>query len=293
MAHSVHKVEVVVATLPASNIEEDRGQNECCQEFYALASSTSTSVVFNDVFLATHKRADLSETVTFIIQKCGESAILTNYGNVRVCPQDPLASLFEYDWRQYLINYTPGFYIISKQFDLLGATFDIPIAKVRLWEYTPEHAREDVHAVRIRAQFNALSRVGEDMIDFTDSGAFDTLRLSGIFHKWNPKPTERALLTKGRKLEKVKGQLDNEYTLDLDPLKNLFIDRLINLHLLNNNYLWITDNNVVNPRYNYTEKPVAFITDSAEPEEIGRYTEYEIKFRDRSDNHRSLHNKPA
>ena len=264
MAHSVHKVEVVVATLPASNIEEDRGQNECCQEFYALASSTSTSVVFNDVFLATHKRADLSETVTFIIQKCGESAILTNYGNVRVCPQDPLASLFEYDWRQYLINYTPGFYIISKQFDLLGATFDIPIAKVRLWEYTPEHARED-----------------------------DTLRLSGIFHKWNPKPTERALLTKGRKLEKVKGQLDNEYTLDLDPLKNLFIDRLINLHLLNNNYLWITDNNVVNPRYNYTEKPVAFITDSAEPEEIGRYTEYEIKFRDRSDNHRSLHNKPA
>ncbi|MFT5450624.1 MAG: hypothetical protein ACI9N9_000101 [Enterobacterales bacterium] len=289
-AHEAHKIEVVVARLPQSNIEEDRGLDECCLIMDALASQTSTESKKNDVYLAPHKRASLAETVTFVIKKCDSNVVLPNYGNVRVCPQDPLAVVFEYDWREYLINETAGVYVISKQFILLGASFDIEIARVRVWDYTEEHARD---TVRIKSKFNALSKVGENTIDFTNSGAVDTLRMSGKFHKWNPKPTNRVLLGKDRKRIKVKGELDNEYTLNIDPLRYAFIDRLVNLHLLNNNLMWITDHNAVNPRYNYQEIPVSFITESYEPEELGRLTSSEMKFSDRVDDWRSLHNKPA
>ena len=93
-----------VITFPVGFQEETRlaCKETCCDPLLKIASLTSNENYKNDFTSVIIKRSDVSDTVTFQVEKCGTTGVLLNLGEIATFPQDDLAIGFIFDWKQYL-----------------------------------------------------------------------------------------------------------------------------------------------------------------------------------------------
>lgn len=279
-------IESEVGKLPTANTPQSLG-DECFESFYVLASETSTDIGLNDHFMVVHKKSTVSDTVSYTIKKCGSNTVLPNLGVQLSFPQDDLAYGFVYDCRQYLIAHGAGNYEISKSILAFGQTFDIPEATIKLY---PNNEDTRADRFRIRSVFNMQTMYRGDVIDFTGSGAFDTLRLKGRFGNWKANTKTKELVNQNYKSKRVTSINDNTFLLEPAPLKYMENHRLIKLHLFAQNETFITDNNLDNHRI-YEEIPVVFVSESLEQDEQGNDQVVTAEFADRYKNQQTRFSK--
>lgn len=264
MPNSAHIYDFPVATLPETSVEKSVGV-DCCEEYYALASTTNASSEFNDVFLAVDRKASLTDSLTFTIKKCGGST-LTNLGTTVQFPQDDLAVGFIYDWRQYLSlpSGGGGIYIISKSYTFLGSTQEEEYARIKVWEYSETKARR---TFRMNTYFDNKSNIQGQFIDFTGSNAYSSLRLKGKFGDWKAQTENKLLVDYAYNAEIPSSTNKNQFTLTVDPITYLFSNRLINMHLKAGTLHQVTDHN--DNHRKYTDFEVQYLTETLNQEEPG------------------------
>lgn len=246
-----NKVCVKIIRFPAGFVEESRGLKVCCDRELVLASQTSNDTWENDKKMPYVKVSDVSDTVTFIIEKCGEALPLPNLGEFLTTPQDDLARGFIYDWKQYLLAYGPGKYDIKIEFTISGVTGGYTYGQYNLKNYSITNAR---HTSRVRSKFN--SKYQKLDIDFTNSNGEDTVRFFGFFGLRQPKTEINNLLLTSRASEKVTRENLNTWTLQTDPLDINITRQLLDFHFLVEDECFISDHNRHNHDYLLFDKAV-------------------------------------
>lgn len=250
-----------VAKMPEPSFQQSVGI-DCCEEYTALASTTTAAIEYNDEFLAIGKKASVSDNFNFIIKKCGDTTTLPNRGTTVIFPQDDLAVGFIYKWREYLANEGAGMYVIYESFTFLGASVERIYAKIGVWSFTDERAR---NTFRIHSVFSNESKVNNSVIDFTGSNAYSMLRLGGKFGEWKAQTITNTLVDRAYKANINSASNQNKYLMTLDPITFIFTDRLINLHLLCGTEHFVTDHNKNHRKY--TQKHVEYVSESLNQEE--------------------------
>jgi hypothetical protein len=249
---------VNIIRFPEGFTEEDRGvKNGCCQNFLVLASLTDDESHKNDTELAYIKKTELSDVVTFTIEKCGTTGALTNLGDVAVFGQDSLATGFMFDWKQYLTTYGTGTYTIKVAFTISGIVGGFDWGVYDLKNYSIANAS---NTIRVKSKFDSYSMA--ENIDFSNSNCMTTLRLNGYFGDPQNNTEIKQLITKGQVSQKTKRENLKQYELKTNPLLVMFTRRL-QFQLLNQDECFISDHNKTNHYYDLFDVPVV-LDDSAE-----------------------------
>lgn len=281
------KEKVSIIRFPAGFSEEDRGVKlGCCENFLALASLTSTDSYKNDVELAFVKKSDLTDIVTFTIEKCGTDGVLTNLGDVAVFNQDTLAVGFMFDWKQYLTTYGEGVYTIKVIFTISGIPGGYDWGVYDLKTFSINTA---ANTIRVKSTFDSFSM--SENIDFSNSNCLTTLRLNGYFGNPQDNTEIKQLITKGRVSQKTTRENLTQYELSTIPLLVMFTRRL-RFQLLNQDECFISDHNKTNHYYNLFDKAVV-LSESAEftYRTGSRLADVKASFGDRSKDQKSFYNR--
>lgn len=281
------KTNFTIARLPKDFQEEKRLKctpcNSCNQ--LVLASSTETERYKNDVKGFVISKSSPSDTIAFTMEKNG--IVIPNLGYTPTFPNDSLAVGYVFDFKQILITNGIGCYTVKANFTIAGITSEFTKGVFTLKEYSVNSARR---TVKIDSEFNSMDT--PDNVDFTGSDFRDTLRFNGTFGKRQPKTEIDQLVSVGYKVEKVKQENLNQYTLQTDPINVCMTRQLVDFHLLHADKILISDHNPRNHSYLYLDFSVMM---SEEPKftylEGDRRAKLEVLFKDKVLNSTSFYNK--
>jgi hypothetical protein len=232
-------------------------QDECeCEPYLVCASDTGNSWE-NDYTSAWIKLFSISDTCTFNLKKDG--VLVATQPTVNSFVNDSLAKYITLDWFQVFSNDGIGCYSIDIDYNISGVTGNIFWGEYKLFEYSNFVVDK---TVRLKAVFNSNQSI--ENIDFTNTNVVDTFRFKGYFGDRQPQTEIDNLIYSNREMKKVTRENINKYSLSTIALKyNGYIDRIVDLYLLSENELYISDFNALNPTYNYLDLPV-ILSDSPE-----------------------------
>jgi hypothetical protein len=234
---------------------EDYGiTSECCEPVLVLAHLSDTETWKNDKTSAWEKCDFSTDIVNFKLYD--ENDVLTSYqptltpfvANTTSNQLDFYATI---DWQQVLQIDGVGCYRFMVEYTFDGVSGSYEWGHYNLLPYTPENAR---NSVRIRSVFNQYHRI-ED-IDFTGSIVEDTIRFNGFFGSRQTNMVVDNLIYQGRIEKNVQRENLNTYELKTDPLKEWYIKKLVDLHLLSETEIYLSDHNEFNLTYSYKDKPL-------------------------------------
>jgi len=246
MGRNAHKSTFVRGSLPTIFGDEDRRFQQCEQPFIVLASVEDGSMYKNDVTHVFQNVILSGDTVTISIEKNG--TVLTNRGTSVFYPNSPNAVGFIFDWRQYLQNEGVGCYTIKLECVLAGVNIDFTWGNYELSPWTIDSA---MNTVRVYSRFNSYA-LNHD-IDFSGSNAVDSLRFNGFFGNMQPNTKVNNLKANNNVQSKVTRENLKTYELTSDLLNVCHTKRLIDLHFLHENDVWISDHNPQNHTYEYRD----------------------------------------
>lgn len=236
-----------VVTLPNDNIEDDRGNPDCCCEQLVLGSQSSNSWE-NDITPAWIK-VDASGSATIVLKKEGETTIYP----LAILPivREANAYYAEINWGDVLTSDGAGCYTIEIEYNIAGIVGSVLWGNYVLMPYSIQNA---MYTARVRAVFN--SYFYKDNIDFTDTNMQGTLRFNGMIGKRQPNTEIDNIIYGTREMKSVKRENLNVYEIATDPLDECIIKPLVELYLLNENELFVSDYNYHNHSYLYNDLPV-------------------------------------
>lgn len=281
------KINVHKATVRKFNSSRRRTVQEeraCCGEPWLVLADPSDSTSWkNDRSLVFEKCDELTVTV----QKKGAILALPAQGVSVTFPNDPDTLGFVIDWRLY---YDVDNELIQGQYDVFVETVIGGVTERYLWntfmllKYTDQNAEG---TVRIFSYFNHYSE--EYDIDFSGSGALDTVRFRGFFGNRQPNYETKNNTEISKKREKVFNKSNNVYGLIVEPTVECKTLRIEELHLLNGSVMYISDHNDWNHNIAneyYKDKPVILSNDESPEfdyfEGIGtKYAKVLAKFKDK------------
>lgn len=234
--------------LPAVCPPQDRGFEDCCCEELVLAKSTSNSWE-TDKTSAWFKLSDPADTVTFDLYKDG---VLTNYipSNVQF-PNESNAYYTTIDWNDVLVSDGIGCYELKVSYDISGIQAIFTWGNYRLLPFTIQNA---IATARIRAQFDGYHEI--EQIDFTGSGVESTYRFNGYIGNRQPNTEIDNIIYNNREMKRVIRENLNEYEILVDPSLKCVTKPLVDLYLLSENNLYISDYNAHNHDYCINDLPV-------------------------------------
>ena len=236
-----------VVTLPNDNIEDDRGNPDCCCEQLVLGSQSSNSWE-NDITPAWIK-VDASGSATIVLKKEGEA---TTYPlSVLPIVRQPNAYYAEVNWGDVLASDGAGCYTIEIEYNIAGIVGSVLWGNYSLMPYSIQNA---MYTARVRAVFN--SYFYKENIDFTDTNMQGTLRFNGMIGKRQPNTEIDNIIYGTREMKSVTRENLNVYEITTDPLDECIIKPLIELYLLHENQMFISDYNYHNHSYLYNDLPV-------------------------------------
>lgn len=283
-----YKTDHLVIKFPEGYAEEDRlkCKRYCCTPELRLASETETEEWKNDITGVFIKRSQPGDLVEFKIEKCDVGDLTPLLGDVVDFPQDDLAIGFIFKWKEYLAAYGPGRYKITVEFTISGVTGGFDWGQYDLKPYSIENASG---TVRVYSEWK--TKYQDLDVDFSNSNFKDSIRFNGFFGNREPRTEINNLITKGRKVEKVTRENLNFYTLRTDPVPECITRQLIDLHLLNEDTLLISDHNASNHSYQYYNRPVV-LEETAEVEYIerNRWAKVTVKLGDRQKTKKTYYN---
>ena len=247
------KKEYQSVTLPASNIEENIGGQDCCCEQLVLGGSGSS---WETDITPVWVKLDENGTANIILKKDG---VLSSYQpTISPVVREPNARYAEVEWSQALAYSGAGCYTIELEYNIGGITGSVLWGNYKLMPFSVVNAR---YTARVSAIFN--SYFAKDDIDFTDTNMRGTLRFNGMIGKRQPNTEIDNIIYGNREMKSVIRENLNSYEIETDPLDECVIKPLIDLYLLHENSLFISDYNYHNHSYLYKDLPV-ILEDTAE-----------------------------
>jgi hypothetical protein len=225
-------------------------QDDCeCEPYLVCASDTGNSWE-NDYTSAWIKLFSNSDTCTFNLKKDG--VLVATQPTPQSFVNDDFSKYITLDWFEVFTNDGIGCYSIDIDYTIAGVTDNIFWGEYKLFEYSNFVVDK---TVRLKAVFNSNQSI--EGIDFTNTNVVDTFRFKGYFGDRQPQTEIDNIIYSNREMKKVTRENLNKYTLTTVPLKyNGYIDRIVDLVLLSENELYISDFNALNPSYNYLDLPV-------------------------------------
>lgn len=269
--------------IPEPFVSPDRGIKDCCCEHLVLAKSTKNSWE-NDITSAWVKLSDPNDTVTFELYKDGQ---LTNYEPMPIqFVKDPNAYYTTIDWSDVLDSDGVGCYRLIVNYDIAGLTGQMIWGQYKLQPFTTQNA---LQTARVRAIFSGYHEA--DGIDFTDTNVESTHRFYGFIGNRQPNTQIDNLIYQNREMKRVIRENLNEYEIITDPSDECTIKPLVDLYLLSENQLFISDYNAHNHSYRYNDVPV-IVQDSPELEykEFSRKAVLRCVVGDKVKNQRTYYN---
>jgi len=237
-----------VVKLPKNNVEEDRGDVDCCCMELVLGGDSSNSWE-NDITPIWIKLGTDNSGATFVLKKEGEPT----YYPLQIKPiiRQPNAYYAEVNWGEVLNYDGAGCYTLEIEYNISGITGSVLWGKYELQPYSIQNA---MYTARVRAVFN--SYFYKEDIDFTDTNMQGTLRFAGMIGRRQPNTEIDNIIYGNREMKSVTRENLNTYEITTDPLGECVLKPLIELYLLHENELYISDYNFHNHSYLYNDLPV-------------------------------------
>jgi hypothetical protein len=233
--------------IPKDFSEPNRGLDECCCEWLVLGSSGSSWE--NDKTSAWIKLSSGLDTHTFKLFKNGNP---TTYTLTSLpLPEEPNGFYCTVNWYDVLLSDGPGCYSLKIQYNISGIQAVLNWGNYKLKPFTVNNAKG---TARIRAVFNG--RQEAEQINFTNADVVSDIRFSGFIGKRQPNMEIDNIIYGNREMKRVIRENLYTYEIGTDPLQECFIKPMIETYLLSENQLYISDYNVGNHSYRYTDLPV-------------------------------------
>lgn len=258
------KVEYKSIKLPVVVTEEDRGEQfKCCEVNKVLAHPTENESYKNDVTSAWIKLSDITDTITFTLEKDGidTGMILQEMA----FPLEPNAYHTTIYWQDIINAYGIGCYKIRLQYSISGILGDFYWGVYDLQQYSISNA---LKTARIRVKFNLNQTI--EGINFTNSNVEDSIRFYGFIGNRQPNMEIDNLIYNDRSVKTVVRENLNTYEIKTDPYTNETIKRLTDLYLLSENECYISDYNEFNNDYTIQDLPVV-VKESPEIDYLEKY----------------------
>jgi hypothetical protein len=248
-----------IVTLPKVVTIEDYGVKDCCDVYNVFAEINKTDDWKNDVTSAWAKLFEQADTATFVLKKNGVA--VTNYILVKKSfdtDREQYSKYVTINWSEVLALEGIGCYTLEVTSVVSGFTFTTVWGMYNLQVYSTMLAKNQI---RVKAVFNQFHTI-ED-IDFTNSNVVDTLRVFGMFGNRKPNFAIDNLINQKREVKNVVREQLNNYELLTDPIKSNYTSKLLDLYLLSETDLFITDHNDFNHVQTYKDFNV-IVEDSPE-----------------------------
>lgn len=275
--------EVSAIKLPEIFIEQNRGLKDCCCKHMVLASSDTESWK-NDVTSAWIKLAGVGDSYAFKLYKEGQPANYT--APIYSFINEPNAYYTTIEWRDVLSSDGIGCYALVVDFEISGITGQFTWGKYDLKEYSIQNA---LKTARVKAIFNGYQQT--DGIDFTASNVVSTHRFFGFIGNRQPNSEIDNIIYENREMKRVIRENLNDYDIVTDPSDECIIKPLIDLYLLSENQLYISDYNAHNHSYRYFDVPVIVSeSPSIEYKDFSRKAVLSCKVSDKFKTNRTYYN---
>jgi hypothetical protein len=272
-----------VVKLPDTFVEQNRGLKDCCCSYYVLGSPDQESWK-KDQTSAWIKLSDLGDTHTFTLYKNGQPTtyVCPNYSFVN----EANAFYTTIEWSDVLESDGVGCYTLKVEFVISGITGEFIWGKYDLKPYSIQNA---LKTARIKAIFNGYHEV--DQIDFTASNVESTHRFFGYIGNRQPNTEIDNIIYDNREMKRVIRENLNDYEIITEPSDECIIRPMVELYLLSENQLFISDYNAHNHSYRYLDIPV-IVSESAQIEykDLSRKATLTCKVSDKFKSNRTYYN---
>ena len=242
-----------VVKLPDNNVEPDLGNNDCCCRQLVLGGAGES---WETDITPMWVKLDENGYALFKLLKNGQQA---NYiVEQKQVVKEQYAFYSEIHWKDVLASDGAGCYTLVIEYNIAGIVGQVVWGEYQLMPYNLTNA---MYTARVRAIFNSYFE--KDDIDFTDTNMQGTLRFNGFIGKRQPNTEIDNLIYGDRQMKSVIRENLNNYLITTDPLDECIIKPLVDLYLLHENNLFISDYNFHNHSYFYQDLPV-ILEESAE-----------------------------
>jgi hypothetical protein len=204
-------------------------------------------------------KAYSGDTVLFVLKKDG---VIVDNPVAKSFVKDIHSKYCQIDWTDQLLVNGIGCYELSINYTIGGVADTIIWAEYHLNEFDILKVK---NTVRFKSIFNSNQSIEE--IDFTNSKVIDTVRFDGYFGDRQPNTFIDNIIYSNKSMNKVVRENLNKYYLESKNLPIIFIDKIIDLHLLSENEVYVSDYNFKNPVKYYLDFP-CIVSESAEIEYI-------------------------
>ena len=232
--------------LPENFKEQDRGFNDCCCERLVLGGDLEWQ---NDITSCWIKLSDPADTFTFSLK---------NENNVTISVASPVPFINDinayygtFDWKTILDAFGSGCYKIVIDYNISGIIGEIQWGNYKLMPYSIQNALE---TARIFVLFNGYHQ--SENINFRGSNVPDSFRFHGFIGFRQPNYEIDNLIYENREMKRNIRENLNQYEIITDPSDECIIKPLVELYLLSENELYISDYNAHNHSYRYQDLPV-------------------------------------
>lgn len=259
-------------------IEQDRCWKSCCETFLAVADLEDVRRHRNSIT----SRWKAGDTVSFFLEKQDENGDWKNISvtlTTNIMPSDIDVKYTTIEWRDIAIAEGFGCYRLKSNSSIAGQPVEVLIYGV--WTLVP-YVKDCIYGadgyVRIFSEFNDKSDYFD--VDFTGSFLPDCLFVKGFFGDFDPRTVVDNYEKNSGKMEKIRREDFDEYTLTIEP-HELPIIYWLRAHVLHENSCWITDQNAYNFEY-FIDKPV-IVSEGFVPNHPGKTRKVSgtVKFEDK------------
>jgi hypothetical protein len=267
--------------LPQSFAEQDRGLKDCCCVALVLGSNSESWE--NDLTSFWIKLSDNVDSASFDLLDC-EGNVIDSFAT-NSFPNEPNGYYATCDWGQILSTYGQGEYSLAITYSISGVSGTLLWGDYKLLPYTIQNA---LKTARVRAIFNGKQTI--DGIDFTNSNVESTHRFYGYIGNRQPNMEIDNIIYDNREMKRVIRENLNDYEIITDPEDECILRPLLELFLISENELFISDYNAHNHSYRYLDLPV-IVSESAtvEYKDFSRKAVLKCKVADKFKNSRTFY----
>jgi hypothetical protein len=268
--------------LPENFIEQNRGAIGCCCEYLVLAGNGTESWK-NDITPAWVKLSSGADSANFILEKNG---IATNYTPTPIqFVNQPNAWFVIINWADVLGSDGIGCYELTIDYTISAIQGNLNWGIYTLKPYTIQNA---LTTARIWAKFSGVHET--DGIDFTGSGVEGTHRFRGFIGNRQPNTEIDNIIYQNRETKRVIRENLNDYEIITEPTDECVIKPMLDLYLLSENELFVSDYNAHNHSYRYLDVPV-IVSESAtiEYKDLSRKAVLKCKVSDKFKTNRTFY----
>lgn len=248
---------------------------ECCDPMLVLALIGDSTSWKNDVTSAWWKYNTVADEVSFKLYKAGDVLAVYQPNRVEYINDDVFGCTVK--WQDVLAQDGAGCYYLKVEYTIDGDSGSMIWGEYNLKQYSILNAKG---TIRIKVKLNQYYSMQD--INFKGMEVIDCLRFGGFFGNMIPNFKIDNLIYENRKYENVQRERIATYTMLTDPLKYTFTDLLMNLYLLAENSIWISDYNEFNHDWFLKDKEL-IVNNSPEPEyiEFSRFAKLKCEFTDK------------